>query len=63
MTDWATTIILITIGLGLAAFLLFALAACKQSGDDAEHERMIDALAASQPNITWPSTHSEDDNA
>lgn len=65
MHEWATTMILVFLGLGLVAVLLFVYAACFQSGNDAEHERMIDALSASQPNTTWPtSTHpTEHDDA
>ena len=45
-SDWALTILLAALGIGMAALLLFVLGACVQSGNDAEHERRLDALRA-----------------
>lgn len=45
MDEWAMTMVLVAIGLGLVC-VLFAVSACIQSGDIAEHERRIEALKA-----------------
>lgn len=47
--DWALTLVLVGLGLGVAGLLMFVLSACVQSGNDAEHERRIEALRA----LSW----------
>ena len=63
MAEWLTMFVVVTLGLGLAGLLLFVLAACVQSGNDAEDEqRWIETMMAAGWQ-EWPAAANSNNQA